>query len=399
MANSAALLRIRIPLLLLAFGVLVSHAAYYYPFLADDALISLRYAERLIADKGLTWNDGEFVEGYTNLLWVLATALLGLLGIDLILAARLLGLVSALAILFALHHFSVGYRTEAFLLPALALGLIAPTAVWMIGGLETLMLCAFVALAAASLARAVAQSEPGRLPTGLLFPAGMLSLAVLTRADAPVLVAGFAAGTMLAARGDFLDRLKALVLVSGVPFAAFLAQLVFRLIYYDSLLPNTFYAKFALTDHRLQEGLNYLAKFAWTVLPFLAALGFILLLALLRPGHDREHPRSGHDDLLRRLALLLPVAAAWTTYIAVVGGDIFPAYRQALPVLVVLAFAFSAALANVSWGSWRIAAVALGIIGLAGSFLLSHRDAENHRGKTERWEWACKEIAEQVALR
>jgi len=47
----------------LAFVVLAMHIAYYYPFIADDSFISLRYASRLIAGKGLTWNDGEWWRG------------------------------------------------------------------------------------------------------------------------------------------------------------------------------------------------------------------------------------------------------------------------------------------------------------------------------------------------
>jgi arabinofuranosyltransferase len=77
---------------------------------------------------------------------------------------------------------------------------------------------------------------------------------------------------------------------------------------------------------------------------------------------------------------------------------VFPAYRQALPILVILTFVFAAALGSVPDGR-RATAVALTVVALAGSFLLSHRDAENHRGKTERWEWACKQIAEEIAVR
>lgn len=45
------------------------------PFAIDDALISYRYSDRLLRGRGLTWNDGEFVEGYSNLLWVLIVLL------------------------------------------------------------------------------------------------------------------------------------------------------------------------------------------------------------------------------------------------------------------------------------------------------------------------------------
>src|SRR5262249_51201128 len=79
---------------LVALGV---HARRYFPFLCDDALISLRYAKRLIEGQGLTWNPGERVEGYSNLLWVLATAALGALGVDLITSVRVLGLLGMAA--------------------------------------------------------------------------------------------------------------------------------------------------------------------------------------------------------------------------------------------------------------------------------------------------------------
>ena len=59
---------------LAALVVLFVHAASYLPFIADDALITLRYAERLLDGHGLTWNDGERVEGYSNLLWLQLTA-------------------------------------------------------------------------------------------------------------------------------------------------------------------------------------------------------------------------------------------------------------------------------------------------------------------------------------
>ena len=44
----------------LALGL---HACRYMPFICDDALISLRYAKRLLEGQGLTWNPGERVEG------------------------------------------------------------------------------------------------------------------------------------------------------------------------------------------------------------------------------------------------------------------------------------------------------------------------------------------------
>src|SRR4051812_46368142 len=80
-------------------AILVAHASRYMPFLSDDALISFRYSERLLDGRGLTWTDGRPVEGYSNLLWVLLTTGLGALGVDLIDAARLLGIVAMASVI------------------------------------------------------------------------------------------------------------------------------------------------------------------------------------------------------------------------------------------------------------------------------------------------------------
>ena len=55
-----------------ALAIAAVQAAWPWPFFSDDAFVSLRYAERLLHGDGLTWTDGERVEGYSNLLWVLA---------------------------------------------------------------------------------------------------------------------------------------------------------------------------------------------------------------------------------------------------------------------------------------------------------------------------------------
>src|SRR5690606_14010081 len=91
-------------LALAALGIvgLALHATTFLPFLADDAQISLRSSERVVEGKGLTWTDGERVEGYSNLLCVLAAALLHLLGMDSILAVRLLGFLGMGAAILAL---------------------------------------------------------------------------------------------------------------------------------------------------------------------------------------------------------------------------------------------------------------------------------------------------------
>src|SRR5207253_1595485 len=57
---------------LFALGVLSNSAVVKgvrYFWLDDDQMISMRYARNLAHGHGLTWNPGEYVEGYTNFLW------------------------------------------------------------------------------------------------------------------------------------------------------------------------------------------------------------------------------------------------------------------------------------------------------------------------------------------
>ena len=50
------------------------HAVSLPPIVVDDAFISYRYAWNLVAGHGLVFNIDEYVEGYSNFLWVLLTA-------------------------------------------------------------------------------------------------------------------------------------------------------------------------------------------------------------------------------------------------------------------------------------------------------------------------------------
>jgi arabinofuranosyltransferase len=60
----------------------------------DDAFISFRYAENLVQGHGLVFNIGEWVEGYTNLLWTLMMAGLMALGGEPVIGSTMLGLAA-----------------------------------------------------------------------------------------------------------------------------------------------------------------------------------------------------------------------------------------------------------------------------------------------------------------
>ena len=50
--------------------ILLLHGAFYFHYTSDDAYISYRYARNFADGAGLVWNRAEWVEGYTNFLWI-----------------------------------------------------------------------------------------------------------------------------------------------------------------------------------------------------------------------------------------------------------------------------------------------------------------------------------------
>ena len=63
----------------LALALALLHIRYLW-FVCDDAFISFRYAANLAAGLGPVFNPGERIEGYTNFLWMLLSALVLKLG-------------------------------------------------------------------------------------------------------------------------------------------------------------------------------------------------------------------------------------------------------------------------------------------------------------------------------
>ncbi|MCS6774610.1 MAG: hypothetical protein NZ693_10935 [Thermoflexales bacterium] len=72
------------------FGIQV---ALFHEFTIDDAYITFRYVKQWVAGNGLVFNIGERVEGYSNFLWIVLLAPLYALGVDLVLASKVLGVL------------------------------------------------------------------------------------------------------------------------------------------------------------------------------------------------------------------------------------------------------------------------------------------------------------------
>ena len=322
-------------LALAAVGLLAIEAVVYWQFCMDDTYIILRFARNLAGGRGVVFNAGERVEGYSSPLLVFAVGGLGALGVPYLLAAKLLGLVAAGATVVLV--FLVGRRLAApgqAGLAALALSAYLPFAAWSVSGLET----ALYALAIMLVVLGVVRQRP--LGSGLA-----VGLAALARPEGLVLLPVALPFTW--------PRLGRYLGGFGLAFIPFM---LWRLIYYGDLLPNTFYAKMGgSTWERLPAGFTYLGDWlaaqGWL---WLLAVGVGLVFALTRPRGWR--------------LCCLGVVGAQAAFSVYSGGDWMPCFRFLMPVMPVLMLLLVGA-------SPRRLAVPMAILLMVGGLSGAHRTA------------------------
>jgi arabinofuranosyltransferase len=285
-------------LLLLILGLVLVQASFGI-CTQDDAYISFRYAQNLIEGHGLVFNPGERVEGYTNFLWTVLFAPIIGAGLDPTLPSLGLGMLSCAALMWSAWE-AGGRRWLAPLLILCFPGL----ALEGVQGLETAF---FAFLVCQSL-------RPGR------WWALWAGIAALTRPE------GYAVFGLL-----WLLRPS---LRTAVLFGVITApHLLFRVLYYGDIVPNTFHAKAGdpalLKGSALSRGTRYLAGVVLAAGPLFAGA----LLAV-----KRRIPDPGP---LRAAAVL---SVFFLLYTLLVGGDFKGTGRFVIPILGPLALLAQAAL-------------------------------------------------------
>jgi arabinofuranosyltransferase len=365
---------LRCALALLAAVVLGAWCiADVWPFFSDDAFISLRYADRLVAGNGLTWTDGERVEGYSNLAWVLACASFGAAGVSTTTAARGLGFACMLAVLVILV---VRFRRSPGAGIAAVLAASTAFAPWTIGGLELplLLLCVTAGLVAWERLLANEPSPRAAIACGAWF-----AVAALTRPDAPLFAAVLAAvafATWWHRRGvgPALRMTTWFVLPIAIALAG---QLVFRVAYYGDWLANTARIKVGSHPGQLADGLEYVGG----ALLGMSALSLLAIAGGVVAWRDRSHRAF--------VVALAMCAGAWAAYIARVGGDFFPAFRLVVPLLPAMALLAGLGIENgaaASDGRRRTITIVCVIAAIAAARVQTLLHPTTTRTAGERWE-------------
>ena len=305
----------------------------------DDANYSFRYAENWAAGRGLVFNEGERVEGYTNFLWVvLLAAGTALTPFRPHWIALVLGLASFLANVVVVSKIGArlaGEERAGAWLPVAAATVALQTTMqrYATTGLETQLASLLVDL-----------GLWGLLCGRVRAAGGALVLATLTRPDHAIFWLAGLAALPVRDRRSITAYASSLLPLGAVIFA--------KVLYYGTILPNSFYARAADEPH-LKQGLVYGLSFLLGSHLWLVGGLFLASLAL--------DARSSDLGSWRRFALV--AVPAWVAYVVWIGGD-YNYGRFFVVILPVLALgaaqAVHAARARNPWAGAAIGGLLLG---------------------------------------
>ena len=346
----------------------------------DDAYISFRYAENLVAGNGLVYNVGERVEGYTNLLWTLLIAAAIKVGIAAPVAGRWFGVAASLAAIVLTAHLGRRYANEYMGLVAAAM--LAANGDFLLEAAQGLETSLFVFLVTAAAWRASEEYvDPARKP----WSAVLIILTFLTRPDGVLVFLAalpFYVATARANRGRF-------ALWVGAIAVAAVAYEGWRLAYYGAVLPNTFYAKVAGRKGELLYGLKYTVGFFMKFSPV-----FLLLPLVAKPR-----------KVFRLWAVLFGVLLI---YVIAVGGDMKPSVRFFQPIIPLALVAVAATVYDLVTSlrglrRWALAALAVALVATSllqffSGFMYAAQYRYPHKLHVAAGKWLAENASPEASL-
>lgn len=285
---------------------LIGTTRYYC--LVDDAMVSMRYARNLASNLGPVWNAGEYVEGYTNPLWMLVMAGVHLFRLPsnlVSLPVQLLSVILLVINLFGIRRLGQALapqeslRNRVGVCAALLTAVIYPLNYWSLMGMEVGLVACLVTW---SCTLAVESLNSGKFS---ILPWLLLALSTLVRIDSAVL---FLSMGLACAWLDPVNRRRILGWSVLLGSTFLIGQTLVRWSVYGDFLPNTYYLKMtgfpALL--RISRGAFY------TALSLFCFPVFLLIYGIIR---SPQYPQR------RLLGVPLATVAGGVFYSMYTGGD------------------------------------------------------------------------------
>ena len=320
----------RLPLAIsvVAAALLLTIFGTFADFLVEDTYICFRYASNLVAHGELVFNRGEYVEGYTNFLWVIVLAAAHAVGMSMEVVARFAGVACAVATAVVLYRWCLRTTQAAFVAPVL-LASSSVFGLWAFLGLEGPLFALLVTAAYCLVDRATR-------PTSCFTCSLLFALAYLTRPDGALFAAvGLIGIAWRLRKQESLLRRANWVALAAPPVVFGGGHLVWRLYYYQSLLPNTYYAKVGVSTHSLWSGVGYVTEFLLYSGAALAAV-----IGLIRVRSRMLAPAQGEEIPATSLNLVVIAIIFYCLYLIWVGGDYMGASRLCVPLVPLLVYVY-----------------------------------------------------------
>lgn len=302
----------------------------------DDAFVTFRYIDNWVRGLGPVFNPGEYVEGYSNPLWLLLVMVGHLVtSLEIPLVALILNVLSYLAVVgLAVYAGRTHGGHPTLPVAAALLAVQQSVTAYATTGMETLF-------GAALVLGAFTQMRTDRR-RGWALAGVLLALAVVHRMDHALFWGAGLLAAVSTLRGSDRNEAVRRVGLYVLPVLLVVLHLGLKQWFYGDILPNTYYAK-ATDQWRVDQGWAYLLTFTmssylWLLLPLVG-------LWVAKGARESEPAR----------VFVAVAAVLWPVYILKVGGD-FMFSRFCLPIFPVLVVAAEAGVTTVAeprrWLAW-----------------------------------------------
>jgi len=360
-------------IVLVFFLLTIPFCIISYNHIGEDCFITFRYAENFASGKGLVYNAGEWIEGYSNFLWVIILSFFSFLGYNTIDVAKILSALFYALILFPASYFFIHtgqkkVHSSRVLVPVLLL--FNPMLHYHVDRCLETPLYTFLLLLAFYL-----------IKYRKYFLSSLIFLTVaLTRPEGFIY---FCAGAILPLWDGFKFFLRVRKHISMIktrpiseffiPFiVGFLAYIFWRHHAYGYFLPNTVYLKVSKWNFIQNPSVDDLWNFtvSWSFLPLLAIISFIFLLKV------RKGSREKKGVFILGVASLLIIA--YNTYIGKVLAEPFRHLVPLIPFLIIIIGEGFRQVAEKLKNLFLIWTIAI-IIGLMNFYTVNNYDAPASR--------------------
>ncbi len=316
--------------------------------ISDDAFISFKYAHNLAKGKGLVFNPGEKVEGFSNILWIIILFIIEKLKFSqgpfgLLFPAKITGMIiGLLSVGFAYDlgkilsmEFNIKNPHIPFILPAL-LASALPFHFWAVSGLETPLVVLLLTLFLIKSYQAYF-APPGNKTHIEIWPPLLIFLISLLRPEGPILTIPLLI-ILIRKKDSVFNRFSPLIFFLALPY---LVLIILRYIYYHDLLPNIFYTKAMGGVCQLLDGIRYFLIGIKNISPFIVTLTIVPFLFFEFKGY---------------YAYIVWTGITYSIFILLVGGDFMIMSRffvHIMPVIYSLTMLSIATIINLARVSIR----------------------------------------------